>query len=161
LWPKQIELAHRLRVGIPLQQAEAFGRIRDLIDFEALEDYLARFHCRVHEAYYHDALSAREEGRLVDAVLMTRLAIDHALDAYLAVRHQTNPQTKWRHRKLLRVAQGAGSLVEDYKHSLEVPPLDDAESVGRHVRRGLLLAENISICVQLNADYGMVVGRVG
>lgn len=150
--------AHRLHVGEALKNPDGLAELRAAVDRRKLAEYLWRFNARVHESYVTDARFARGGPREWDAVLSSRLALEHAIDAYLATRGETNPQPKWRLRRIER-AEGEGSrLRDDFLEALE--PLETPDPLGgegaaprARIDRRLALAGSLAACWELGWVY--------
>lgn len=153
-WSHLLLFIHRVRIGIPIYNAARFERLRKNIDFELLAEYLWRFHSRVCESYVTDAVAALDAGNSIDAMHMARLAVDHCVDAYLASKHETNPQPKWRYRKLSRIEGSDSVLVQRYLKSLGVPIGSQPLELESHVRDALQFVESLSVCMQFAWPFG-------
>jgi hypothetical protein len=153
IWPTAIQFLHRLRIGIPLHGQARFEELRAMIDPGMLARYLTQHRAMIAESYCTDAVTRRAAGRLFDALLQGRLAFDYSVDAYLASLGDTNPQEKWRHKRVLKFA-AESRLPQDYETALRGP--GDGE-LDPYIRMLLHRSETLNCCVQLACGYNALV----
>jgi hypothetical protein len=153
IWPTAIQFLHRLRIGIPLYGHERFEELRSMIDGGMLARYLTQHRAMIAESYCTDSVTRRAAGRPYDALLQARLAFDYSVDAYLASLGDTNPQEKWRHKRVLKFA-GESRLRRDYETAIRGP--GDGE-LDPHIRMLLHRSETLNCCIQLSCGYDALV----
>jgi hypothetical protein len=153
IWPTAIQFLHRMRIGIPLYGHERFAELLATIDPEMLSRYLTQNRAMGAESYCTDAVTRYVAGRPYDALLQARLAFDYSVDSYLASLGDTNPQEKWRHKRVLKHA-GDSRLVADYETGVCGPGGGDLDA---YIRMLLHRAETLNCCVQLSCGYDTLV----
>jgi hypothetical protein len=120
----KLNLAHRLRIGLPILGHHRFEALRSRFDW----DRLARILCNRWLASYNnladDAIGAIEADDAMSAVLASRQALGAAVDALTAARGHTNPKEKWRWRKL--IVLGLDEVATAYRAAELDPVTDDA-----------------------------------
>jgi predicted nucleotidyltransferase len=140
-----IRLVHRISVGAPIvgepyfhdiQSRDPVGRLAarlvavHLFDFKSkLEDY--------GDWLRHD----RERG----THLLARMALDHAVDAYLASRRRINPNPKWR---LFELEEIDPALATDYYSVVENVTAGSGGS-----QRRAMLASTVAACAEIALPY--------
>jgi hypothetical protein len=153
IWPFAVQFLHRLRIGIPVRGKERFEELRAAVDPKLLSQYLTQNNGMCAETFWTDAVTRRMAGRLYDAMLQAQLAWGHAFDAYLASLGDTNPQQKWRHKRLARF-EPDGLLVRDFEAAVCGPgPQATAADLDRFIVTLLHRCETLNCCVQLNCPY--------
>lgn len=108
---KELDLLHRLRIGIPLYNPEAACAVQARIDTEKLSKYLTIYFQAHFRRMLEDAMGALQSEDFDTAFFNARSTFEYALDAYLAFCGETNIRAKWRTKKLLKHAP---SLFEAY-----------------------------------------------
>lgn len=152
IWPHAIQFLHRLRIGIPVRGRERFDELRASIDPDLLARYLAQNGAMAAESYWNDAVTRHAAGRHYDAMLQAGLAFGCSIDAYLASRGETNPQQKWRHKSLSRLAAD-DLLLGDFEAAIRGPGPGTAADLDRFIVTLLHRCETLNCCVQLGCGY--------
>jgi len=119
---------HRLRVGVPMLNADGFRAFQALFGFEKFAAYQGQEVIRTIQSAYQDACGMLEAADLVSAVFSGRHLVDLSADVYLHRRGHTDPGTKWRSRYLELFDDGSAfhrEVVDTY-WQLEFP-----ETAGR------------------------------
>lgn len=91
-----LELAHRIRTGVPLRGAQDFEELRLMFDYPRLAAILAQRFMQDYSEHSEDcvgAIHARDAGA---ALLNSRRALAAAADALCASHGHTNGKEKWR-----------------------------------------------------------------
>ena len=91
---------HRVRVGVPMINADGFHAVRALFDFDKLGAYQAQEVIRTIDGVHEDACGMLEAGDLDSAVFSARNLVELSVDVYLHKRGNTDPSVKWRSRYL-------------------------------------------------------------
>jgi hypothetical protein len=91
---------HRVGIGVPMLNADAFARYRVLFDTGKFCRYLAQEVVRETDGVYEDVCGMLEGGDLASAELSARRLVGLAVDAYLHACGNSDPNTKWRARQL-------------------------------------------------------------
>ncbi|NUR92994.1 MAG: PqqD family protein, partial [Nonomuraea sp.] len=153
IWQPAVEFLHRFGIGVPIHGHERFEELRGQIDLELLSRYITQTRAMHSESFYTDGVTRLRAGRVHDALLMARIAYDTAVDAYLATLGETNPQEKWRHKRVARAA-GTGLLRADYERAMLGPGPDATDAgIERYVAMLLLHTGTLNCCVQLGCSY--------
>jgi hypothetical protein len=151
IWWPLIEFLHRLSIGIPLHGAEYFEQLRAALDVDMLARYLTQTRAMYSESFYTDAVTRLRAGRLYDALLQGRLAFGAAVDSYTASLGETNPQEKWRHKRVARIT-GTTRLRGDFEEAVRGCGPDTG--LEGHIATLLQRCSTLTCCVQLGCDYG-------
>ncbi|MEV7619449.1 hypothetical protein AB0N59_04840 [Microbacterium sp. NPDC089321] len=101
-----------LRIGIPLAQKARFYEIRDSFPWRSLLRMIADDADRQYQATSEDAIGAIRCGDAGTAMLSSRAALGHAIDAFIAAAGHSNTRRKWRIRKM--EALGETDLLNRY-----------------------------------------------
>jgi hypothetical protein len=120
----KLNLAHRLRIGLPVLGHDRFEALRERFDWDRLARILRNRWLASYNNLADDAIGAIEAGDAMSAVLASRQALGAAVDALTAARGHTNPKEKWRWRKLL--ALGLDDAATSYRTAELDPVTDDA-----------------------------------
>jgi putative nucleotidyltransferase-like protein len=152
IWPPAIEFLHRLSIGIPLHGEDRFEELRAALDVDMLARYITQNRAMHAESFYTDAVTRLRAGRHFDALLQARIAYECSVDAYLASRGETNPQPKWRHKKIVRVA-GNGILRDDFEQAMAGPGQTGRQEVEASVVALIQRASTLNCCIQLGCEY--------
>jgi hypothetical protein len=99
--PEEVfQLAHGVRIGLPVAAEAEFARVRAAFDWDhvCLLRYLR--HMSLYTASSEDAVGAVQAGDHATALLTSREALGSATDALLAASGSTNTKPKWRFTKL-------------------------------------------------------------
>jgi hypothetical protein len=91
---------HRLRLGVPMLNAERFHAFQVLFDFDKLGAYQAQEVLQFVDAWYEDVCGMLQSDDLGSAMLSARHLVGLSVDAYLHKRGNTDPTVKWRARHL-------------------------------------------------------------
>ena len=118
----KLNLAHRLRIGLPVLGHDRFDALRGRFDWDRLARILRNRWLASYNNLADDAIGAIEAGDAMSAVLASRQALGAAVDALTAARGHTNPKEKWRWRKL--VVLGLDAAAASYR-TAELDPLTD------------------------------------
>lgn len=151
--PRYVDFIHRLKIGIPIGNPAEFERLHASFLWDEYAYYRAISSERLFEAYLHDSGHFLEEGRLGEALITGRLALEASVDCYLSLKGETNPGSKWRLRKLKRTS-GSTAL-----HSAYMDVLTGWDtSAAKAVRRMRIFADSVNLCCQLHRDFDELFG---
>lgn len=95
-----IEFAHSLRIGLPIQQTDHFVQLQQAFDFEQVSHIITMKRVGLYHSVQEDAAGAIASKQEGTALLMARYALQLAIDAWLASQGETNAKDKWRFFKL-------------------------------------------------------------
>lgn len=115
---------HRLRIGVPIHNADAFERLRERFDFDRFRAYQTEEAIRYLDAVLEDAAGMIEAGDRDVALFTGREVVGTAIDAYCHWLGNTDPVRKWRVRHLQEARdddQGRRSEIEEAFWRLEFP----------------------------------------
>ncbi len=152
--PRFVDFLHRLKIGIPVDNRAEFDRLHASFLWDEYAYYRAISSERLFEAYLHDSGYFLEEGRLGEALITCRLALEASVDCYLSLRGETNPGSKWRLRKLERTSSST-ALHNAYMDVLTGWNMSAGETV-RWIR---ILADSVNLCCQLHRDFDELFGN--
>jgi hypothetical protein len=119
----RLDLAHRIRVGMPVVGADVFHDIHEKFDYDKLAYVLYTRFLSSYQNSAEDAAGAIADADAGTAFLTSRSALGYAIDSYLAACGDTNVRQKWRARKLLRT--GNAALLSDYLAAEVQKEVDD------------------------------------
>jgi hypothetical protein len=94
------KLLHQLRVGIPVAGHRAMEELRFSIPWDDVAERLRRIAEAAYVGHAEDAAGAVKSGDAATAMVTSRSALGCAVDCLVAAHGHTNPQPKWRYRKL-------------------------------------------------------------
>lgn len=122
---EELDLLHRLRIGIPLHNPEKAQIIQESINVEKFCTYLVIYFQAYFRRMLEDAMGALESQDFETAFFCARSTFEYAIDAYLAFHGETNIRSKWRAKKL---SVHDSSLFEKYWEfeTLHVPHSPEA-----------------------------------
>lgn len=143
---KVIDLAHRIRIGVPVAGDEEFAATKSGFDWERLRRILCHRFLNDYNAQAEDAAGAIKANDFGSALIMSRIVLGSALDALLAAHGMTNPKPKWRYRKLL--AHNDQKLLKRYLE-IEVEPDDNPAGILSRARDRVRFATEIAGSAQL------------
>ena len=119
----RLQLAHRIKIGIPALNDASFASIRDLYNYSKLSMILANRFLVDYFGHAEDAVGAIDSGDGGTSLLTSRAALGSIVDAYLASYGETNAKAKWRVQKLRR--HGDLSLLSSYMELESQAGIDD------------------------------------
>jgi hypothetical protein len=99
-----LDICHRLSIGVPLTDPLVPLRCQLDIDRAALAREVAMGYILPARARWLDAVGAMQSGHFGQAAYCAKIALDCAIDAYVALLGQTNTNEKWRLAKAIRAA---------------------------------------------------------
>jgi predicted nucleic acid-binding protein len=146
-----LQLAHRVRIGIPVVGAERFEELRSLLDARHLSRVLATWFLSAYNNSAEDAIGAIHARDHGTALLTSRLCYGAAVDATSALRGMTNPKAKWRYAKLR--ALGGDDLVGQYI-AAELDGSTDPGRILTMAKRRLREANSLALAVQTELSAG-------
>jgi hypothetical protein len=144
----KLNLAHRLRIGLPVVGHDRFYVLRDQFDWHRLARIIRNRFLASYNNLADDAVGVIEIEDAMSAVLASRLALGAAVDALTAAKGHTNPKEKWRWRKL--VALGLDEVAASYRMAELDPDPDHAALLARSQAR-LRLASAFAIQATLES----------
>ena len=109
---RELQLAHRLRVGVAVEGAEILAELQAKFDWAHLSRVICNRFLADYNGWAEDASGAVRDGDPGTAMLASRLALGCAVDAHLAASGDTNSKAKWRFKKLQ--ALGDDDLARNY-----------------------------------------------
>jgi hypothetical protein len=140
-----IQMAHRVCVGVPIRHPECFERLREAFDFEHLS-HIIMTRCLVFcDGTTEDAAGAIDSEQHGAALLTSRQSVQLAIDALLAAHGETNPKDKWRFFKLEKL--GDPTLLERY-WALETSNISHQDDVLEYAKECLTFANQIVLRAQ-------------
>lgn len=107
---EELDLLHRLRIGVPFFNCEKARTLQKMIDSHRLTTYLTIYFQAHFRRMLEDAMGALQSEDFGTAFFNARSAFEYAVDAYLAFHGETNIRAKWRTKKL----STHKSLFEEY-----------------------------------------------
>jgi predicted nucleotidyltransferase len=140
-----IELAHRLRIGIPLLHEEHFQQLRQAFDFKKLARIIMQRRLTTYAGAQEDAAGAITSKQYGTALLTARASVQLAVDILLAAHGETNISNKWRFFKLEKLEDA--DLLQRY-WELETPSLPRQEDVLDYARRCLNFSSQLVLQAQ-------------
>jgi hypothetical protein len=141
----QLQLAHRVRVGLPVTGEREFAGIRAAFDWPALSRVLAQRFLSMYNDAAEDAAGAVRAGEAGTAMLASRRALGAVTDALLAITGSTNNKQKWRFAKLRQL--GDGELARAYLAAeVDTGTADEAllDGARRRLRYAAELAHDVA-----------------
>lgn len=141
----EIELSHRIRVGVPIRDEEHFWSIHRLFDFDHISRLIATRCLISHQGVSEDASGAILSKQHGTALLMARRALQYAVDAVLAFHGETNLKEKWRFFKLMKL--GDTALLDRY-WALETKGIGSPEEALAYAKECLLFANQLVLKLQ-------------
>ena len=145
---------HRLRIGVPINDADGFEAWRASFDYLKLAAYMCQEVIRELDGVYEDVCGMLEGGDLDVAELSGRQLVGLAADCYLHKLGNTDPAVKWRPRYLELFDDGSSfhrELVEIY-WGLEFPqgagPGAPADERDRYVKACIGFSRRVTSWVQ-------------
>ncbi len=142
---KELDLLHRLRIGIPLYNPEAACTIQARIDTDKLCTYLAIYFQAHFRRMLEDAMGALQSEDFDTAFFNARSTLEYALDAYLAFCGETNIRAKWRTKKLLKHAP---SLFEPYWNFETSCIPHSSEAISNYVKEAVRFSNDLLLNLQ-------------
>jgi hypothetical protein len=136
-----LTFAHRLRVGVPVQNEAVFRSLHGEFDWPSVALLLRDKNLAVYNNLADDAAGAIATGDPMTSLLVSRDALGTAMDAYLASRGATNPKAKWRWRKLLQLDEP--ELARRYREA-ETPVHADDDGILKSCRKRLRFANELA-----------------
>ncbi|HLF26425.1 MAG TPA: nucleotidyltransferase domain-containing protein [Anaerolineae bacterium] len=133
-------LAHRVRVGIPIEHEEGFRTLHATFDFQHISRVIMTKCLMGYMGIAEDAAGAIDSGQHGAALLMSRQAMQRAIDTLLAAHGDTSPKEKWRFFKLQKL--GDANLFERY-WVLETQGIQGREDVFEYAKSCLSFANQI------------------
>lgn len=140
--PAWIEFANDLRIGVPIVGVELVEELRAEFPWTQFARFLMLRNEHLANTHIEDAAGALSAGDAGTAMLSSRDALAHAVDAYLAGAGETNCKPKWRARKLERTAEAG--LFERYLET-ELDTSSEAAHLLTSARRRILAAQDFLI----------------
>jgi hypothetical protein len=134
----QFKLLHQLRVGHAVAGEEALAGLRAAIPWQRLTELLRLRNEALYVAAADDAAGAVKGNDGPAAMLSSRRALGAAIDCLTAAHGHSNPQEKWRYRKLDDLDL---SVVKNRCLQAECDSSTEAFLAG--ARRRLLLAQEL------------------
>jgi predicted nucleotidyltransferase len=138
-------LAHRVRIGIPLEHEAEFRMLHGAFDFPHLSRVIMTKCLMQYMGIAEDAAGAIDSGQHGAALLMARQAMQRAIDTLIAAYGDTNPKEKWRFFKLQKL--GDVNLYERY-WTLELQGIPEREDVFEYARTCLSFANQVALRAQ-------------
>ncbi|TFV52071.1 hypothetical protein [Blastococcus sp. TF02A-35] len=139
-----IDMAHRIRIGVPIQRPEDFQLIQAAVPSDRLARLVANRFLVDYFGLSEDAVGAIAEGDYGTAMLTSQWTLGAAVDAFCASKGHTNPKPKWRFAKLR--ALGETVIAERY---LEVgldrsaAPVDVLATSKRRLRTAAEIVQSV------------------
>jgi hypothetical protein len=133
--PRDLTLLHRLLIGRPLAAIDTFEELRSALAIQSLARLLFDQAAGLINSLALDIEGLLSEPDLDSAVVLAQRVLGATIDAILAVQGSTNPNQKWRFRRL-RDQERAG-----FRYSLP-PELTSASSY--EALRALYLLEGVT-----------------
>lgn len=137
----RLELAHSVRVGLPVREESKFREVQSGFDYTKLACVQGNRLVSLYQNSAEDAAGAVTDGDSGTALLTSRTSLGCAVDAYLAACGDTNPKPKWRTRKLHRL--GEKDMLAEYL-ACEVQESVDERSLLVAAKRRLRFANQIA-----------------
>lgn len=144
---------HRLRIGVPLVNAEGFARCQERFDFAKLAAFQTEEAIRHLDSELEDIIGMRKGGDRDGALWVSRQVVDVSVEAYLHSLGITDPVAKWRVRYLQELPDTPRhrKLRDDYwrlawPDSAEV--MRDGDRWERHVEDVIAFANEVALWVQ-------------
>ena len=141
----RLELAHRIRIGVPVKNELIFTEVHQLFDYNKLSLILANISLSRYQGSAEDAAGSINDKDGGTALLTSRSALGAAVDAFLAANGDTNPKFKWRTRKLQRMDEQ--EMLSEYLREEAQGEIDEASLLSRAKGR-LRLASQIALRTQ-------------
>jgi predicted nucleotidyltransferase len=128
----RLQLAHAIRIGEAVTEAQRFAEIASQFDWQRLSTLLRNRFLMLYDGFVEDCAGALQDGDRPTASQLSRWALGAAADAYLASRGLTNGKAKWRfaklrsiqelelYQKLVDAEMAAGPLLEASKSRLRM-----------------------------------------
>jgi hypothetical protein len=141
----ELDLAHRINIGIPLYNEPNFVELRNEFDAQHFSEILRTRFIYYYGVSLEDATGAISSKQYGTALIATRKTLQFAVDALLAAHGETNAKDKWRFFKLEKL--GNASLIDLYWR-LELPCISQGDEVLAWARDCLSVANQIVIDAQ-------------
>jgi hypothetical protein len=141
----QLQLAHRIRVGMPVLREAEFAELQAAFDWSRLSRVLALRFLSGYSDSAEDGAGAVRAGDTGTAMLASRQALGAAVDALLAAHGSTNNKQKWRFAKLRQL--GDADLLARYLAAELEPSSDEAQilqTAKSRLRTAAALAQTVS-----------------
>lgn len=133
-------LAHSIRIGLPIQNEENFQHLQQALDIQHISSILTERYLRFYYAAAEDAAGAIVSKQYGTALITARHSVEFALDALMAFHQETNIKEKWRFQKLAKL--GMPLLLERY-WQLETASLPTQEDVLPYAKDCLFFAQGV------------------
>lgn len=111
---RNIELIHRLHVGVPLQNQERFQFAQESIDIQLFCQRISTVYLKYSENRHEDAVGALESEDMLTAFLAARISLEKSVDALLCICGETNTKDKWLFRRLTKHFSAKEEWVEKF-----------------------------------------------
>ncbi|MHC3470870.1 nucleotidyltransferase domain-containing protein [Streptomyces sp. 7R007] len=138
---RDLDLAHRLRIGLPILGGDRFQALRERFDWQRLAGIIMLKRFLAYTGAAEDAIGSVDAGRPLAAMLHSRDALGYAVDALLAAHGNTNPKPKWRESKLADLADD--TLTRLYTEA-ELDCSSEPDDLTAGARRRLSVASGIA-----------------
>lgn len=116
-----VEVAHRIRVGLPLFSPALLAEVRSWFDYAKLARFLTLSVMADIDRYHEDVCGTLDAGDLDTGPIVARSLIDVCCDAYLHQRGNTNSSRKWRSRLLSRLEDAPAQALRARYLRLQFP----------------------------------------
>jgi hypothetical protein len=144
------DFVHRLSIAQPVNSPAGLADLQARFDFGRLPSLLCARRTANYESRATDALGAIEGGQLETAHYSARMALEFALDAYLAALGETYVAPKWMHEKAKRTCPN-DPLYLAFRE-LERQPPATADDYALWVERALHLAQRLAFAAAEHLD---------
>ncbi len=121
-----VTLVHRLRVGEPILNKEAFNTMKDNFHFEKYRNWMIRLKVNEYDNNCEDFVGSIQDGEMVDAAYMFRDIIGPCMDAWIHYKGETIDRAKWRFKKLdnICLTEEEKEIASKFVHYGFLNPLD-------------------------------------
>lgn len=135
-----LQLLHRIRVGVGLRGKPEFEALRSSADWRALAHLIAQRAERTYNGFAEDAIGAIRATEGLTAMLTSRMALESAVDYVTAAHGSTNTKPKWRAARLK--ALGLDTVLEQFG-SAEIDASSDTAALLEQSKSRLRVASNL------------------
>lgn len=141
----ELELAHRVRIGIPILYPENFNQLRQSFDFRHLSHIIRTCCVYLYGGVLEDAAGSIASKQHGATLFSARRTLQYAVDAFLAAHGETNTSDKWRFYKLEKLQDR--NLIDQY-WALEMPNIEHRDDIFQWAKTCLTFANNMALQAQ-------------
>lgn len=141
----ELDLAHRIRIGLPLYQEAHFFQMQQAFNYQRLSHLIAMRNVIAYTGSAKDAAGAIASQQCGTALLTARQTVAYAMDALVAASGETNIKEKWRFQKVRRLQDA--TIYQRY-WELETAGIASEPDALEYAKRCLRFAQHVVVKAQ-------------